>query len=248
MLRNSTTNEHSEGKMGRPWTLKHMVRVVTILLEILPMKRNSYRQEIGTRLSMCISPAAENRSINMPRGSRLTLNSDRAPLHDVLCLVSVYSNKISSRWYWSWSSIYLANLYPLFWSDDFTSSWSTGGGLLSCLHTPSPAQTKTRASPSVSITWYLCEAAENMLYVGNNRTSQSRGEPPGYVLGGPDIRNLIKYLNKYLNKNIKPITVAARSKTWNNFVRSNNGIMGSNATRGMEACPRFFCVYVVLCR
>jgi hypothetical protein len=34
----------------------------------------------------------------------------------------------------------------------------------------------------------------------------------------------------------QPITVAARSKAWNVFSRSNNGIVGSNPIQGMESC------------
>jgi hypothetical protein len=45
----------------------------------------------------------------------------------------------------------------------------------------------------------------------------------------------------------QPITVAARSKTWNVFARSNAGILGSNPIQGMDVCMRLFCVYVVLC-
>jgi hypothetical protein len=45
----------------------------------------------------------------------------------------------------------------------------------------------------------------------------------------------------------KPITVAARSKAWIVFTRSNTGIMGSNPTRGMDIWVRLFCVYVLLC-
>jgi hypothetical protein len=45
-----------------------------------------------------------------------------------------------------------------------------------------------------------------------------------------------------------PITVAARSKAWNTFVCSNNGIVGSNLTRCMRVCPSLFCVCVVLCK
>jgi hypothetical protein len=45
-----------------------------------------------------------------------------------------------------------------------------------------------------------------------------------------------------------PIRVAARSKARNVFARSNTGIVGSNPTRGMDVCPRFFCVCVILCR
>jgi hypothetical protein len=38
------------------------------------------------------------------------------------------------------------------------------------------------------------------------------------------------------------IIVAARSKTWTVFVRSNTGIVGSNPTRVMHVCVRLFCV------
>jgi hypothetical protein len=44
-----------------------------------------------------------------------------------------------------------------------------------------------------------------------------------------------------------PTPVAARSKAWNVFVRSNTGILGSNPTRGMNVCVRLFYVCVVLC-
>jgi hypothetical protein len=44
-----------------------------------------------------------------------------------------------------------------------------------------------------------------------------------------------------------PSTVAARSKAWTVFARSNTGIVGSNPTRGMDVCVRSFCVCVVLC-
>jgi hypothetical protein len=40
------------------------------------------------------------------------------------------------------------------------------------------------------------------------------------------------------------MTVAARPKV---FVGSNNGVVGSNPTRGMDVCARLFCIYVVLC-
>jgi hypothetical protein len=33
---------------------------------------------------------------------------------------------------------------------------------------------------------------------------------------------------------LKPITVAARSKTWTVFARSKAGIVGSNPTQGMD--------------
>jgi hypothetical protein len=40
--------------------------------------------------------------------------------------------------------------------------------------------------------------------------------------------------------------VAARSKAWTVFARSNTGIVGSNLTHGMDVCVRLFCVCVVL--
>jgi hypothetical protein len=42
-----------------------------------------------------------------------------------------------------------------------------------------------------------------------------------------------------------PITVAARSKAGTLFSRSNAGIVGSNVTKGMDACVRLFCVEVL---
>jgi hypothetical protein len=41
-------------------------------------------------------------------------------------------------------------------------------------------------------------------------------------------------------------TVAARSKAWTVFPRSNTAIMGSNPTQGMGICVRLFCVCVAL--
>jgi hypothetical protein len=49
-----------------------------------------------------------------------------------------------------------------------------------------------------------------------------------------------------IRKEEMPITVAARSEARNIFARSNTGIVGSNLTTGMDVCPRFFCVRVVL--
>jgi hypothetical protein len=43
------------------------------------------------------------------------------------------------------------------------------------------------------------------------------------------------------------ITVAARSKAWTVFARSNTGIVDSNPTRGMDVCVSLLCVCVVLC-
>jgi hypothetical protein len=39
-----------------------------------------------------------------------------------------------------------------------------------------------------------------------------------------------------------PITVAAQSKAWTVFARSNTGVVGSNSTRAMDVCVRLFCV------
>jgi hypothetical protein len=44
-----------------------------------------------------------------------------------------------------------------------------------------------------------------------------------------------------------PITVAAWSRAWTVFVRSNTGVMGSNPTRDMDVGMPLFCVCVVLC-
>jgi hypothetical protein len=41
-----------------------------------------------------------------------------------------------------------------------------------------------------------------------------------------------------------PITVAARSKAWTVFYRTNTGIVCSNPIRGMDVCERLFCVQV----
>jgi hypothetical protein len=35
---------------------------------------------------------------------------------------------------------------------------------------------------------------------------------------------------------VHPITVAARSKAWTVFARSNTGIVGSNPSQGMDVC------------
>jgi hypothetical protein len=42
------------------------------------------------------------------------------------------------------------------------------------------------------------------------------------------------------------IPVAARSKAWNVFARSNTGIVCSNPTEGMDVCVCLFCVCVLL--
>jgi hypothetical protein len=44
-----------------------------------------------------------------------------------------------------------------------------------------------------------------------------------------------------------PITVAARSKAWTVFGRSNAGIMGSNPIQDMDACVRVYSVFVLSC-
>jgi hypothetical protein len=44
-----------------------------------------------------------------------------------------------------------------------------------------------------------------------------------------------------------PIIVAALSKAWTVFARSNTGIVGSNPIRVMDVCVRLFCVCAVLC-
>jgi hypothetical protein len=44
-----------------------------------------------------------------------------------------------------------------------------------------------------------------------------------------------------------PITLAARSKAWTVFARSNAGNAGSNPTQAMDVCVHLFYVCVVLC-
>jgi hypothetical protein len=41
--------------------------------------------------------------------------------------------------------------------------------------------------------------------------------------------------------------VAARSKAWTVFVRSNTGIVGSNSTQGMDVCVYVYSVFVLSC-
>jgi hypothetical protein len=43
-----------------------------------------------------------------------------------------------------------------------------------------------------------------------------------------------------------PITVAARSRAWTVFARSNSGLVGLNLRQGMDVCARLFCVCVLL--
>jgi hypothetical protein len=45
----------------------------------------------------------------------------------------------------------------------------------------------------------------------------------------------------------RPITVAARSKAWTVYARSNAGIVGSNPTRGMDVCAHAFILFVLSC-
>jgi hypothetical protein len=45
-----------------------------------------------------------------------------------------------------------------------------------------------------------------------------------------------------------PITVAARSKTWTVFARSNAGVFGSNLTQGMDVCVYIYSVFVLSLR
>jgi hypothetical protein len=45
----------------------------------------------------------------------------------------------------------------------------------------------------------------------------------------------------------RSITVAAWSKVWTVFVRSNVGVMGLNPTQVMDVCVHLFCICVVLC-
>jgi hypothetical protein len=44
-----------------------------------------------------------------------------------------------------------------------------------------------------------------------------------------------------------PIRVAARSKAWTLFARSDAGIVGLNPTRGMDVCVCVYSVFVLSC-
>jgi hypothetical protein len=55
------------------------------------------------------------------------------------------------------------------------------------------------------------------------------------------------YLNYSTVVVIQPITVAARSKAWTVFARSNTGIVGSNPTQDMDVCMCFYSVFVLSC-
>jgi hypothetical protein len=52
----------------------------------------------------------------------------------------------------------------------------------------------------------------------------------------------MRYSTICLRELRKPITVAAQSKAWPVFARSNTGVAGSNPTGGMDVCLRLFCV------
>jgi hypothetical protein len=46
---------------------------------------------------------------------------------------------------------------------------------------------------------------------------------------------------------VQPITVAALSKAWTVFARSNTGIVGSNPTRGIDVCVWVYSAFVLSC-
>jgi hypothetical protein len=52
------------------------------------------------------------------------------------------------------------------------------------------------------------------------------------------------FLNVFAHKQV---TLAARSKAWTVFARSNTAIVGSNLNWGMNICVRLLCVCAVLC-
>jgi hypothetical protein len=62
--------------------------------------------------------------------------------------------------------------------------------------------------------------------------------------------NHMKHTNTLFGQNAEfygvPITVAARSKAWTVFARSNTGIVGSNPTQDMDVCG-IYSVFVLFC-
>jgi hypothetical protein len=67
-----------------------------------------------------------------------------------------------------------------------------------------------------------------------------------WAIARPFIRKLLDSILNMLSAFV-PVTVAARSKAWTVFARSNAGIVGSNPTQGTNVCVRLFCVCVVQC-
>jgi hypothetical protein len=55
----------------------------------------------------------------------------------------------------------------------------------------------------------------------------------------------ILHISQYVY--IRRNTVAARSRAWTVFARSNTGVVSSSPTQGTVVCVRLFCVYVVPC-
>jgi hypothetical protein len=94
------------------------------------------------------------------------------------------------------------------------------------------------------------------MWVGQN-TTKIKSAAKSIIL-----YNINKFQNTYIRRGggntintyftvsriFPPITVAACSKAWNAFVRSNTGTVGSNPTIDVDVCPRFLCVCVVLGR
>jgi hypothetical protein len=61
-------------------------------------------------------------------------------------------------------------------------------------------------------------------------------------------KNTPKCINKHKVISLVPITVAARSKAWTVFVRSNAGIVGLNPAQGMDVCIMYvYSVFVLFC-
>jgi hypothetical protein len=57
-----------------------------------------------------------------------------------------------------------------------------------------------------------------------------------------------QFKNLYLALHISlPVTVAARSKAWTVFARSNAGIVGSNPTQGMVVFVFVYSAFVLSC-
>jgi hypothetical protein len=55
---------------------------------------------------------------------------------------------------------------------------------------------------------------------------------------------MLCYTNTGIQRSELPTTVAARSKEWTVFARSNTGILSSNPTPDIDVCVRLLCVSV----
>jgi hypothetical protein len=93
--------------------------------------------------------------------------------------------------------------------------------------------------------WYATELAKRSCLCNNTLhiTKQEKTSNSLYLIGVGETYALRKNVSLLM-----PVTVAALSKAWIVFARSNTGIVGSNLTWGMDVCVRLFCLCCPVCR